>query len=415
MAEQNVRQEGSSQAGQFGLSASVSDAVKDYYALLFDNVKEFIGHNEEGLKEYEQENAGLAAKLDAGDLDPSEEKSIRDTMRINTERIGEINDFLNSDMAIKVGIDFSAQMLDDAEPELTDSFNAAPVTEKYACLVTRYIDEYRTDLQTRVDLSHADSIGASFDVDSHRRDRPSAWDALTSLGSAGRQWAERLNALEQTSADKKKDWQDLQAYAETSSLVEIDAFQFGVEKTRELFPKIAEQHQEHNRREFEKMLAFDPFRLHDKLTKEYANFYIADAGKKFFGLQETRDAHQSRLQEHDAARPGWLENLKTFGGAEKAWKNQREVLAQKIGEIKVQMAEQHKKREACRDGWLSEAARKDAAHFIQALHPEVGKACERHAARNWEQANAARLEQQKERQAERESGNEQAPSNGLSR
>ncbi len=191
MAEHNAGQEGFSGTGQFGLSCSVSDAVKDYYALLFDNVKEFIGHNEDGLKEYEQENAGLAARLEAGGLDPSEEKSIRETMRINTERIGEINDFLNSDMLIKVGIDFSAQMLDDAEPELTDSFNAAPVTEKYACLVKRYMDEYRADLNVRVDLSHADSIGASFDVDSHRRDRPSAWNDLTSLGSAGRQWAER--------------------------------------------------------------------------------------------------------------------------------------------------------------------------------------------------------------------------------
>ncbi len=258
MAEPIFEQDRSAQHRNFGLADSVSEAVKDYYDLLFDNVKEFISHNEEGLKEYEQENAALAAKLAGGDLDPAGEQTIRNTMRINTERIGEINDFLNSDMAHKVGIDFSADMLDGNEPELTERFNAAPVTEKYSCLVTRYMEEYRADLETRVNLSQEDYIGASFDVDSHRRDRASAWDDLASLGSAGRQWTERLDALEQAAADKKKDWQDLEKYAGTSSLVDIDAFRFGVEKTKDVFPDIAEQHQQHKRGEYKELLETDP-------------------------------------------------------------------------------------------------------------------------------------------------------------
>ncbi len=135
MAEPDFKQESPLHTVHFGLSESISEAVSDYYALLFDNVQEFISHNEEGLKEYEQENAELAAKLAEGGLDQSGEQAIRNTMRINTERIGEIHDFLNSDMVNKVGIDFSEDILDDSEPELTNRFNAAPVTEKYAYLV----------------------------------------------------------------------------------------------------------------------------------------------------------------------------------------------------------------------------------------------------------------------------------------
>ena len=254
MEEQNANQAKLSHYGHFGLSDSVSAVVVDYYDLLFDNVQEFISHNKEDLKEYEQENSELAAKLAAGGLDQSGEQAIRNAMRTNAERIGEIQDFLNGDRARKAGIDFSEDILDDVEPELTDRFTAAPITEKYACLVKRYMEDYRTDLETRVDLSHKGYIEASAEVDSHRRDQPSVLDALTSFGSAGRQWVERLGALEHTAAGKWKDWQDLQTYAGTDSLVDIDAFRFGVKKTQDCFPKIAEQYSEHKRVEYKEAL-----------------------------------------------------------------------------------------------------------------------------------------------------------------
>ncbi len=141
-----------------------------------------------------------------------------------------------------------------AEPELKDRFTAAPITEKYACLVKRYMEDYRTDLEMRVDLSHKGYVEASAEVDSHRCDRPSVLDTLTSFGYAGRQWVERLGALEHTAADKWKDWQHLHAYAGTDSLVDIDSFRFGVKKTQDLFPKIAEQYSEHKRVEYKEAL-----------------------------------------------------------------------------------------------------------------------------------------------------------------
>ncbi len=415
MAESRLESERPVDVGRFGLAANVSEAVTDYYDLLFDYVKEYISHNEEGRKEYEQENAELAAKLAGGDLDPAEELAIRNTMRINTAQISDVNDFLNSDIAHKVAIDFSVDVLDGTEPELADRFKAAPVTEKYACLVNHYMEEYRADLETRVNLSQEDSIGASFDVDSHRRDRPSAWNDLTSLGSAGRQWSERLDALEQTAADKKKDWQDLEAYAGTSSLVEIDAFRFGVEKTKDVFPDIAEQHQEHRRGEYKELLEADPVRLYSDLIMEYSTAHVADMGEQLSRLQDDRDARQSLLREHDAAKPDWVKNLATLGNAEKTWKAEREVLAREIAGIKEQMAEVQQNREECREGWLSESARNAAKQMLLSRNPEVAEACDRHMARHWKESNEARLAQQKERQAGRESGNEQSTDKGLSR
>ena len=412
MAEPDFEQERPSHHWNFGLTDSIGEAVVDYYNLLFDNVREFISHHEEGLKEYEQEHAELAAKLAAGGLDRPGERAIQDTLRINAERITEIIDFLKSDMANKTGIDFSAQILDDSEPELTDRFNAAPVTEKYACLVKRCMDEYRADLNVRVDLSHEDYIGASFDVDSHRRDRPSAWDDLASLGSAGRQWAERLDTLNQTLDGKRQDWEALQEYAATTSLVEIDAFRFGEEKTKDFFPKIAEQYSEHKQAEYKELLEAEPVRLYGDLIMEYAAAHVADMGERLFRLQDDSDARRSLLREHDAAKPGLVKNLTTLGQAEKAWKAGRDVLAQEISGIREQMAEVRKNREDCKEGWLSATAREEAKKMVLTQHPEVVEACEQHMARHWEETNAARLEQRKERPAGRESGNEQSQDNG---
>ena len=275
------------------------------------------------------------------------------------------------------------------------------------------MEDYRTDLETRVDLSHKGYIEASAEVDSHRRDQPSVLDALTSFGSAGRQWVERLGALEQTAAGKWKDWQDLQAYAGTDSLVDIDSFRFGVKKTQELFPKIAEQYSEHKRAEYKELLEADPVRLHSDLIMEYSTEHVADMGEKLLGLQHDRDARQLQLREHDASKPGWLKNAATLGNAEKTWRTEREALAREIAGIKEQMAEVQKNREECRDGWLSETVRSEAKQMLLSRHPEVVKACEQHMARHWKAANEARLERQRARLAERESGKE--PDNGLAR
>ena len=355
MAEPDFKQESPLHTVHFGLSESISEAVSDYYALLFDNVQEFISHNEEGLKEYEQENAELAAKLAEGGLDQSGEQAIRNTMRINTERIGEIHDFLNSDMVNKVGIDFSVDILGDSEPELMDRFNAAPVTEKYACLVKHYMEKYRADVEARGE------------------------------------------------------------HAEVGSLVEIDAFRFAVEKTKDFFPKIAEQYSDHKQAEYKELLETDPVRLYSDLIVEYSTAHVADMGEQLLKLQRDHDIRQSQLQEHDATKPGWLKNASTLGHAGKTWEAGREVLARRLSGVKEHIEEVQKSREECREGWLSETARREAKQKILSRHPEVVDACEQHMARHWKESNAARLEQQKERLAERETGNEQSSDKGFSR
>ncbi len=90
----------------------------------------------------------------------------------------------------------------------------------------------------------------------------------------------------------------------------------------------------------------------------------------------------------------------------------RDVLAQEISGIREQMAEVRKNREDCKEGWLSATAREEAKKMVLTQHPEVVEACEQHMARHWEETNAARLEQRKERPAGRESGNEQSRDNG---
>jgi hypothetical protein len=329
--------------------AEVGVAVKDYYDLLFDNVEEFIDMNHEEAREYEAENIELAKMLAAGGTGHDEAESIRSDIRGNNERIDGIHRFLNGRGAVKAGIELSAELIDDNEPELTDRFNAAPVAEKYACLVNRYMDENRRALD----------------------DDPSQSDPLA----------------------------------------EIDAFRFATERVREFFPKVAEQYEEHKREEHRDLLKSDPNKLHSDLMVRYSTEYVASAGKRMLELLHTRDAFQSGLREHDAAKPGWLKNLATLGEAGKTWEDERGVLTREIAGCESEMAKQQKLREECRDVWLPEPARQYAKGEIASRHPEVVEACERHMARRWEKENEARLE----RQAKRDGGNEPTKDNGLSR
>jgi hypothetical protein len=326
---------------QFGLADKVGGAVRDYYSLLFDNVKEYIGMNREELKEYEVENAGLRGKLEHGGIGDDERKALLETMAKNDAVISKIRDFMGSDRLFEVAIEFSGEILDDSEPELADRFNAAPVAEKYACLVTHYMEEYRVGLEARGDPPRNEYGAAS------------------------------------------------------GSLADIDAFQFGIERTRDFFPGIAKRHEERKREEYRELLVSDPVKLHSDLMVEYSMAYVADMGRRLRELRHDHDAFQSEMREHEAAKPGWLKNLTTLGNAGKVWTDGREKLAREIAGSEEKMAELQRLREECKGGWLSETAREHAMGEMQARHPDVVEACERHMARHWEKTNGERLEKQK--------------------
>jgi hypothetical protein len=235
---------GQERTERFGL-AEVGGAVSDYYDLLFDNVQEFIGINREELREYEAANAELEKTLENSALGDAERQALTAEKEKNQGQIEALREFMGSSRILEKGIELSGEILDDNEPELTDRFNAAPVTEKYACLVLHYMDEYRTGVEARVNLAHKSYTEASVAVDSHRSDRPSAWDTLTSLGAARKHWAERLEVLDKTADGKKKDWENLKVYVGKTDLVDGDAFRQGVEKTKEFFPEVVKEMDRH--------------------------------------------------------------------------------------------------------------------------------------------------------------------------
>ncbi len=416
MDEPHFMGAGELSVARFGLSDSVGEAVRDYYDLLFDNVQEYIGMNRDELRGYEAENAELREKLKNDSIIGDERQVLVESLEKNQEQILRLQEFMNTSRILETGIQFSGEILDDSEPELTDRFNEAPVAEKYTYLMMRYMDEYRQEvLKSQIEQSHEMCVMASTVVDEHRRDIPSAWDNFSSLGNAGKRWAERLDVLEQIAVGSRKDWQELRAYADTESLVAIDSFRYGAEKVREFFPELARQYEKHKQVEYAELLKSDPVRLQSDLMTKYAADYVANVRPVFLEVQHACDALQSRLREHDAVKPGWMKNLVTLGNAGKTWKSERVVLTQKIISCEKQVTELQRLREECGAGWLSETARKYAKGDIEERHPEVVEACERHMAQHWQQKNEERLEKQEARQAERGSGAEKMLDNGSSR
>ena len=398
--------------GRFGLATNVSEAVTGYYDLLFDHLKEFIREEEDGALGYEQENAQLEIRLAAGGLDQSEEKSIRDTMRIGSERVTEINEFLNSGIATEIGIDFVTDILDNAEPGLTNRFNAAPISEKYAYLVNHYMEEYRQSVEARVEASrqqYAESYATVYD---HLRTRPSAVENRDSSGAAVMQWNERSNTLQQESDRRWDALQESVKYAGMDALVEIDAFHIASQKTKQNFPDIARGYAFHRRQENLELLETDPVKLHDRLMEQYTVKHIVDAGQRISILRHECDDVQSRMEQHEAAQPDWMENFKTLGQAGKIWQQGMDSLLCELDGLKSAITDLEALRADCRGPRTAELAKDE----IASLHPDVVDACKRHEAQRWDEANAERLEKQQARIAERESGShEQSQNSGLSR
>ncbi len=195
----------------------------------------------------------------------------------------------------------------------------------------------------------------------------------------------------------------------------IDAFRFGIEKSREFFPKIAEQYEEYKRKEYASLLENDPASLHDDLMVKYSVAYVVDAGRRLSELRQEHDACQAGLRKHEATNPGWLKNVVTLGHAGKTWKGARETMMRDLAGREREMEEKQLLLDDCRYGLFPQTVRDYAKGEVLSRHPEVVTAREQHMARLWEQKNGERLEKQEARQAERDGAGGKMLDDGLSR
>lgn len=380
----------------YGLTDQIGKSVRDYYDLLFDNVNVFIDINREELEEYRIADAELGQKMENKNISEAERQTLIAERTEIWKRSESLKEFMESNRILDVGIELSGEILDDCEPELTDQFNAAPVTEKYCYLVNRYKDEYRADLKERIDRVDKAADVASMDVEEHLRSKPLFWDNMSSFGNAGRQWKNQLDVLKRLSDNDWRGWMSLSGYSEKDSLVDMDAFRFGVDKVRELFPKIDGQHQELMEEKYKELLKDDPVKLYGDLLAEYALAYVADTKKLHVGMQCDCEVLCSQLLDHEEAKPNWFRNAITLGSARESWEKQQESLVKKISEHRERIAELSKLCGDAMGAWLSESARDYATQAIESLHPEVEEACNQYRTQRLGQINGVRLGMQGE-------------------
>lgn len=391
-----------------------SSAVRDYYDALFENVDFYFQTVREEIGGFQQEINELKEQL-AGAEPGTDKDALSTQLHATMDDLENRKAYLSSDRILAHGIEFSADILDDDEPEMTDQMLDVPGSEKYAYLTEKFSEIYKRELAEKVASAQKTSAEAAAHVENHKRDRPSAWENAVSLGSADREWGKRLAQHEREAATDEQRCRNLVTYSADKSLVDRDSEHSARKKIGQYFPDVRDQYFSQNRQEFSQKLQDDPAKLYADLIEEYSNSYCGEVGDTLSWAENDLAHAVHSLEEHDGARPGVGAMIASLGKAQGEWEEKREGLLKSIEQQRDKVERLEALRQDVKGGWLSEAAREVAKATIKDLHSEVVEACDAHMKRGWQNANNARLEQEQSRQAERDNGAESSNQQGLSR
>ncbi len=385
------------------MDKTISSEVRDYYDSLFENVDFYFQTVREEIEGFRQEINELEKQLAVAEHDADKDALSARLLEIMDD-LENREAYLSSDRILAHGIEFSADILDDDEPELTDKMNDFPGSEKHAYLTEKFSEIYKRELAEKVVSAQNASAETVTHVENHKRDRPSVWENAVSLGSADREWEKRLARLEREAAADEQRCQKLVTYSADEPLVDRDAEHTARKKIGLYFPDVRDQYFSQNRQEFSKKLNDDPVKLHADLIEEYSNSYCGEVGDTLSWAENDLAHAVYSLEEHDGARPGVGALISSFGKAQGEWEEKRDGLLKSIEQQRDKVERLESLRREVKGGWRSEAAREVAKATIADLHPEVVEACDVHMKRNWHDANNARLEQEQVRQAGRDEG-----------
>lgn len=337
----------------------INPAVQEYYDLLFDNINFYHETIRDEIGEITQENHDLAAKLE-GNEPGIDRDAITKTIAENAQLIKDRTEYLSGPNVFLHGAEISADILDDSEPELSDRFRDAPISDKYNCLVEKFGQEYKAEVHARLSQSEG-------------------------------------------------------SHAESDSLMTMDGEWQARKKISECFPDIDKEYHKHLDEEYAKQLKDDPVRLNANLVERYADAYVGEIGNELSKTEEQLALQQKALADHEEARPGIIDNIKSLGAAQKSWQEKKRLLSRDIENTEIEIGKLADIRKKVEGGWTSETAREHAKERIKLKHPEVIEACETHMKRHWQGVNDERLERQNNGIMERETNRDKTVRNDVSR
>lgn len=242
------------------MDKSISSSVRDYYDLLFDYVSSYREMNENIIDDLLQEKAELHDQLINGGPDIDRDDLSRQIMG-KSEEISKNKEYLQSDALIKDGFKMAAEMIYDNEPELSDPFWEAPISEKYSYLMDRFAQEYVSDQAKQLADAERKSVEACACLESHCGNKPTVWENIRSLGAAEREWGERLKELRTDVVDGLKERQRMADSSGSTALVGPDAEHAARKKMTEFFPEIVAEHKKQQEQEYAELLRDDPVKL----------------------------------------------------------------------------------------------------------------------------------------------------------
>lgn len=379
------------------MDKNISSSVRDYYDLLFDYVSSYKEMNENIIDDLLQEKAELHDQLINGGPNIDRDDLSRQIMG-KSEEISKNREYLQSDALIKDGFKMAAEMIYDNEPELSDPFLEAPISEKYNYLMDRFAQEYVSDQAKQLADAERKSVEACACLESHCGNKPTVWENIRSLGAAEREWGARLKELRTDVVDGLKKRQRMTISSDSTALVYPDAEHAALKKMTEYFPEIVAEHKKQQEQEYAELLRDDPVKLYADLVARYSNAYSGEVGSDLATTRNALESKERKMSEHENAKPGTLENLVSFGRAQESWNREQAMMQKEQGHLKNEVARLADLKEDVKGGWISETARTHAKQFIKDEHPEVVNACDSHMMRHWKDSNNARLERQHDKQ-----------------
>ena len=290
------------------------------------------------------------------------------------------------------GLFMASEVLADQYPSLAELFAQTSVVERYYCLLDRFANEYRSNVDKEFS-SLDDKAKDLFEcIIAHGRTMPSSWDKIKSGGAAEQDWKDKMESLELRYQEDLRRCADFRKFFLSEPVLSCDADAYSRREIKDIFPALDRAYLDFNNKEIDVFVEHAPEAMYERLIVSYAVEFVAEIGSRLKNAMNDLDATRRRLEEHNNKKPDLLANVTSFGNAVETWESRRNDIidyldqctgfVEKYAGVRSQLVE---------NGASSQLAIESAEKIVRELHPDVCDAREVLMAQRW---HAKRQEQE---------------------
>ncbi len=303
-------------------------------------------------------------------------------------------EYIKSDKYELDALDHGARRIFTTERELHEAVQGVMCKTEYEFLLRKPFDEKLREASDLTDALKAGLESAKQEHADYQNRKPSVLKNIITLGRAGAVWESGNETLQAAARDAESRYWGQMEYV-TSSLSVADAREHAISQVEKYYPNTTTELKRLEQQQIEHGIKNDPIRTYENEVQKYASDCSRLLKHEISAVEETLAARKASLEEHDKAKPGFVQNVLSLGRLSGEWNTVRASLVDGVSSAETSIAHLETRRRQNQGGDTPDALAW-AKNKVMEVYPALAEAYDAAVSREWQAKNRERIEKAQE-------------------